>query len=407
MKMRSRGSIFTVQFNIGLNGGTRMRSSKLLRYALSTALAAALICPSAFAGSADQISRKPFGKTPDGTPVSLYTLSNKSGMVVKIMTLGGIITSIVVPDRDGTPGDVALGYDSLGGYLKNAGNPYFGALIGRYGNRIANGHFKLNGHTYTLPINNPPNTLHGGTVGFDKLVWTAAPAPARNGVALAVELLSKDGDQGFPGNLRTKVVYTLTDSNALKIDYTATTDKMTVVNLTSHSYFNLDGAGNGNILPTLLTINADRYTPVSKNLIPTGKLAPVEGTPFDFRKATAIGARIGDDNVQLKNGNGYDHNWVLNHTAGSLGLAAIADDPRSGRVVEVDTTQPGMQFYSGNFLDGAAVGKGDKAYHFRFGFALETQHYPDSPNEPGFPSTVLKPGQRYHETTVYKFSTRP
>jgi len=358
------------------------------------------LCGHAFAHG--HITAKPFGKMPTGAPVTLYTLTNDHGMQVQIMNLGGIITSIQVPDRKGRVGEVALGYDDLAGYVKN-NSPYFGAIAGRYANRIALGHFALDGHVYTLPINNAPNSLHGGKVGFDKLVWSAAPIHAGD-PQLTLSLVSKDGDQGYPGTLHVKVVYTLTDANELKLDYTATTDKDTVVNLTSHSYFNLAGAGNGDILPTRLTIDADRFTPVNKDLIPTG-IESVGGTPLDFRKSTKIGARIGQKNQQLKFANGYDHNWVLNHQARQLGFAVRAYDPRSGRVLTLSTTEPGVQCYTGNFLDGKIVGHGGKVYKFRYGFALEAQHFPDSPNHPKFPSTELKPGQTYRQTTVYKFST--
>ena len=371
------------------------------RIAAAAIAAVALSTSTAFANG--HITRASFGKMPNGTPVSLYTLSNSHGMQVEITNLGGIITSIRVPDRHGKVGEIALGYDNLAGYVKNVNNPYFGAIAGRYANRIARGHFTLDGHVYTLPINNTPNSLHGGTIGFDKIVWNAAPIHAGD-PRLALSLVSVDGDQGYPGALHVKVVYTLTDANELKIDYTATTDADTVVNLTSHSYFNLAGAGNGDILPTRLTIDADRFTPIDKVLIPTG-IQSVTGTPFDFRKSTAIGARIGKANQQLKFGNGYDHNWILNHPAGKLGFAVRAYDPRSGRVLTMSTTEPGVQCYTGNFLDGKNIGHGGKSYKFRYGFALEAQHFPDSPNHPKFPSTELKPGQTYRQTTVYKFST--
>jgi aldose 1-epimerase len=341
---------------------------------------------------------------PDGRAVSEYTLTNAHGMVVQVITYGGIVRSIQVPDRSGHKGDVVLGYDNLDGYVKNVNNPYFGALVGRYANRIAYGHFTLDGHRYTLPINNPPNSLHGGTIGFDKVVWTAK-ALSGSTPRLQLTHVSKDGDQGYPGTLSVKVVYTLANDDSLKIDYTATTDKDTVVNLTSHSYFNLDGAGNSTILPTRMQLFANRYTPINKNLIPTGKLASVAGTPLDFRHPTAVGARISSNNTQIKYANGYDHNWVLAHPSGVLGHAAHVVDPRSGRVLDVYTTEPGLQFYTGNFLNGKNIGKGGHSYPFRSAFCLEAQHYPDSPNHKNFPTTELKPGQTYRQTTVYKFST--
>jgi aldose 1-epimerase len=311
--------------------------------------------------------------------------------------------SLKVPDSKGALGDIVLGFDSLDGYL--ADNPFFGALVGRYGNRIAKGHFTLDGKEYTLPINNGANALHGGLKGFDKHIWTAKPGQGKDGQTLELTYVSKDGEEGYPGTLTATVTYTLTNANELRIHYQATTDKPTVLNLTNHSYFNLAGAGNGDILGHELMLNADKFTPVDKGLIPTGELRPVDGTPFDFRKATAIGARINADDEQIKLGGGYDHNFVLNGQAGTMRLAARATEPKSGRVLEVSTTEPGVQFYTGNFLDGTLHGKGGKVYNKRYGFCLETQHYPDSPNKPSFPSTVLRPGQKYDTTTVFKFST--
>ena len=344
---------------------------------------------------------QPFGKTSDGTPVELYTLENAKGMHAGIMTYGGTLVSLTAPDKSGKLADVVLGLDSVDGYQHQTA--FFGALIGRYGNRIGHGTFKLEGKTYTLPKNDGQNTLHGGPEGFDKKVWKAHAS----GNTLELTYVSKDGEMGFPGTLTTKVVYTLTDNNELKIDYTATTDKPTVVNLTNHSYFNLAGAGNGTNLDHQVMINADRFTPVDEGLIPTGELKPVKGTPFDFTKATAIGARINQNDQQLKFGKGYDHNWVLNKSAAdALTKAAEVYEPKSGRVMEVFTTEPGLQFYTGNFLDGTVKGKGGIAYPQRAAFCMETQHYPDSPNKPAFPTTELKPGQTYHTTTTYKFSTR-
>ena len=343
------------------------------------------------------VTRAPFGKTADGRAVEMFTLTNANGVEVRAISYGGIITSIRVPDRAGAMGDVVLGFDRLDGYL--GVHPYFGTIVGRYGNRIAGGRFTLDGRTYTLATNNGPNHLHGGKVGFDKAVWTGAPAAAGAGVTFTHT--SPDGDEGYPGALKTTVTYTLTDRNELVVEYLATTDKATPVNLTQHTYFNL--AGSGDILGHELTLDADRYTPVDATLIPTGALAPVAGTPFDFRKATAVGARIDQAHEQLKNGQGYDHNFVLNGTPGVLRHAARLVDPKSGRTLDVSTTEPGVQFYSGNFLDGTLKGKGGQAYQRRAGLCLETQHYPDSPNKPQFPSSILRPGQEYRSKTVFAF----
>lgn len=340
----------------------------------------------------------------DGTPVDLYTLTNDTGVEARIMTYGGIVVSLKVPDRHGDLGDVVLGYDTLEGYLRD--NPYFGALIGRYGNRIAKGRFTLDGKVYRLARNNGKNHLHGGIKGFDKVIWKATEARRENGVGLQLTYLSRDGEEGYPGNLSVTVVYTLTHNNELRIDYAATTDKKTIVNLTNHSYFNLAGAGKGNILGHEMMLDADRFTPVDKGLIPTGELREVKGTPMDFTEPTPIGARIDRQDEQLIFGLGYDHNWVLNHKNGTLALAARVFEPTTGRSMEVYTTEPGIQFYSGNFLDGAITGKNGKVYHKRYGFCLETQHFPDSPNKPQFPSTVLNPGQEYRQTTIYKFSAQ-
>jgi aldose 1-epimerase len=355
------------------------------------------------AESKPQIRKHPFGKTTDQTAVDLYTLTNVQGVEARIMTYGGIVVSLKVPDGNGKLGDVVLGYDTLEGYLKN-NTPYFGAVIGRYGNRIARGSFTLSGHEYILAKNNGENHLHGGIKGFDKVVWRAAEINSHDGVGLALTYLSKDGEEGYPGNLSAKVVYTLTNQNELKIEYVGTTDKETVVNLTNHSYFNLAGAGN--ILKHDLMISADQFTPVDQGLIPEGALRSVKDTPMDFTQAKAIGARIDQQDSQLVFGKGYDHNWVLNQTDGKLSLAARVHDPESGRVLEVYTTEPGVQFYSGNFLDGTIKGKGGQVYQKRAGLCLETQHFPDSPNRPDFPSTILKPGQTYATTTVYRFSAK-
>ncbi|HMF61052.1 MAG TPA: aldose epimerase family protein [Vicinamibacterales bacterium] len=348
------------------------------------------------------VSHAAFGKTKDGKVVDLYTMTNSHGVEVRAMTYGGIITSIRVPDRTGAMADVVLGFDTLDGYL--ADPPYFGAIVGRYGNRIAKGQFTLDGRTYKLATNNGPNHLHGGVRGFDKMVWTARPVESADGAGVTLTRMSPDGEEGYPGNLNTTVTYTLTDRNELIVRYQATADKATPVNLTQHTYFNL--AGGGDILGHELTLNADRYTPVDATLIPTGELAPVQGTPFDFRRRTAIGARIKQDDPQLKNGNGYDHNWVLNRTGTGLQLAARVVEPKTGRTLEVTTTEPGVQFYSGNFLDGTIKGKGGVVYNFRNGLCLETQHFPDSPNHPSFPTTVLKPGDTYSSQTVFTFGVQ-
>ncbi len=347
------------------------------------------------------IKRADFGKMPDGQSVELYTLTNRNGMQVAITNYGGKVVKLLVPDRQGKMADVALGFDDLKGYLGN--DPFFGTLVGRYANRIGNARFKLDGVEYKLEANDGRNSLHGGSHGFDKKVWKAKELPGAE-PGLELTCLSKDGEESYPGNLSATVVYTLTNKNALRIDYKATTDKDTVVNLTNHSYFNLAGQGNGDILGTELTINADRFTPADSTLIPTGELRKVEGTPLDFRQLTPIGARINADDEQMKFGKGYDHNFVLNRKGPGLVLAARAIDPRSGREMDVYTTQPGVQFYTGNFLDGSVKGKGGVAYAKRSGFCLETQHFPDSPNKPNFPSAELKPGQTYHEITVFKFS---
>jgi aldose 1-epimerase len=348
------------------------------------------------------VKRTTSSATVDGKPIDVFTLTN-GRIEMRAMTYGGIILSLKVPDRAGHVTDVVLGFDNPEGYLKPPPPPYFGALIGRYGNRIAKGKFTLDGKTYTLAINNPPNHLHGGNRGFDKVLWNAESKETADGVSVIFTRTSPDGEEGYPGALQARVTYTLTPKNELILEYHATTDKATPVNLTQHSYFNLAGDGSGDILSHDLTINADRYTPVDSTLIPTGELAPVTGTPFDFRKPTAIGARIGQDNAQLKNGNGYDHNWVLNGSGSGLHPAARLADPKSGRSMEISTTEPGLQFYSGNFLDGTITGKDGHVYKFRNGLCLETQHFPDSPNQPKFPSTILRPGQNYDSKTVLTF----
>lgn len=352
--------------------------------------------------SVSVVTKQPFGKTRDGTPVDLYVLRNSKGMEAGICNYGGIVVWLKVPDKHGKLGDVVLGYDHLDGYLTN--NPYFGCLVGRYGNRIANGQFTLDGVKYQLAKNDGPNHLHGGVKGFDKVVWSAKSYLTPDGPALELEYLSADGEEGYPGNLSVKAIYTVTEDNALRVDFTATTDKPTICNLTHHSYFNL--AGKGDILGHIVMMPAERFTPVDSTLIPTGELRPVAGTPFDFRKPTAIGARINQDDEQLKFGKGYDHNWVYDKPPGKLTLLARVTEPTSGRVMEVWSTEPGLQFYSGNFLDGTITGKGGWVYQFRHGFCMEPQHYPDSPNKPHFPSTVLRPGQVYRNTIIYKFSVK-
>lgn len=349
------------------------------------------------------ISSEPFGSLPEGQAVTLFTLTNANGMVARVIDYGGIILSLMAPDADGRFEDVTLGYDSLSDYLDES--PYFGAVIGRYGNRIAGGRFDLDGETYELARNNGPNHLHGGLKGFDKVVWDAEPFERKNGVGLIFRRTSPDMEEGYPGNLSATITYTLTDDNELIFDYEATTDEATPVNLTQHAYFNLAGDGEGDILDHVLTLNADHFTPVDSTLIPTGEIRPVAGTPFDFTEPTPIGARIEQDDEQLRHGLGYDHNFVLNRSdEDSLVLAARLYEPTSRRVMEVFTTEPGVQFYSGNFLDGSLTGKGGVVYEHRYGLALETQHFPDSPNQPSFPSTILLPGETYRSRTVYRFA---
>ena len=349
------------------------------------------------------IDRQTFGTTPDGIDVSLYTLTNNSGAFVKITNFGGIVVSVYVPDRNGALDDVVLGYDTLEEYIQD--NPHFGAIAGRYANRIAGGKFILDGVQYSLAVNNGPNHLHGGIVGFDKVVWQAKTSDSPDGVKLNLEYLSQDGEEGYPGNLLTKISYTWTDKNELKIEYRATTDKPTVINLTNHSYFNLAGAGNGDILGHEMMIHADRFTPVNKNMIPTGEIKNVKDTPLDFTRPFSIGERINDDFEQLRLGRGYDHNYIINKKDDALAFAARVVEPATGRVLEVYTTEPGVQLYTGNFLDGHHIGKGGKAYQQRAGFCLETQHFPDSPNHSDFPSTILRPGQEFNSTTIFKFAT--
>jgi aldose 1-epimerase len=351
------------------------------------------------------ITQEIFGKISETETADIFTLRNVAGMTVRISNYGGTIVSWTAPDKDGNYEDITLGCDSLAGYQK--GVPYFGALVGRYGNRIANGKFTLDGKTYNLAVNNGKNALHGGLKGFDKVIWKALTVDGDE-PKLVLNYTSKDGEEGYPGSLSVEVIYTLTKDNSLKIDYKATTDKATVVNLTNHAYFNL--AGVKNISPILdheLTLNADKFLPVDKTLIPTGELKSVTGTPFDFSKARKIGLQINDTtDIQIKYGGGYDHCWVLADSSKSLKLAATVHEPKSGRLMEVLTTEPAFQFYTGNFLDGSNTGKGGSIYSKRTGFCLETQHYPDSPNKPKFPSTVLRPNQIYQTSTVYKFSVK-
>ncbi|MBC7474530.1 MAG: galactose mutarotase [Candidatus Sericytochromatia bacterium] len=340
-----------------------------------------------------------FGKLANGQEAFLYTLKNNKNTEIKITNYGGIVTSIILPDKKGNISDIVLGFDNLQEYVKNS--PYFGSIVGRYGNRIAKGVFHLNGKTYKLATNNGVNHLHGGKVGFDKVIWNAKKFESKEGKGLELNYTSKDGEEGYPGNLKINVKYVLTDNNELKIYYQANTDKTTIINPTNHSYFNLFGSGD--ILSNKLMINANYYTPIDSVSITTGKLEKVAGTPFDFRKPKYIGKNINDKNTQLSYGKGYDHNFVLNGKIGKLKLAATVTESKSGRKMEMYTTEPGLQFYSGNFLDGSFKGKNEQVYKNRYGFCLEAQHYPDSPNKPSFPTTVLKPNQTYKQLTIYKF----
>lgn len=372
------------------------------RWRWGSTLAAVALALAAAESRGASVERKAFGTMATGEAVELFTLRNGKGVVATITSYGGIVVSLTAPDRAGHVADIVLGFDTLDPYLK--AHPYFGALVGRYGNRIAKGEFRLDGQVYHLPKNNGENTLHGGNEGFGKKLWSAREIPSRDGAALELLYVSRDGEEGFPGTLTTRVTYNLTEAGELRIDYEATTDKPTVVNLTNHSYFDLAGPGGGDILGHVLRIDADRFTPVVEGLIPTGELRSVAGTPFDFRTRTPIGARIGAEDEQLKLAGGYDHNFVLNGEAGKLRLVVHVSEPRSGRVLEVLTTEPGVQLYTGNFLDGSLIGKGGQVYKHRSGFCLETQHFPDSPNQAAFPSTVLRPGATFWSTTVYRLS---
>jgi len=380
-----------------------------LRYIIFGFLSLALIIVET-SGSPDNVPRvevQPFGAISSGQKTDLYVMTNSKGMAVSITNYGATVVSIKVPDRGGKVDDVTLGFDTARGYEE--GKAYFGATVGRYANRIAHGTFTLDGKTCTLPKNNGDNTLHGGLNGFSKKIWAGKEVSSKDGVAVQFTYVSPDGEEGFPGTLTATVLFTLSkDRNELRIDYTASTDKPTVLNLTNHSYFNLAGQNQGSILDETLQLNASRFTPVDATLIPTGELRDVKNTPFDFTHAVAIGARIDDADDQLRFGRGYDHNWVLDKPKDANGpvLAAVAKDPKSGRVLEILTTEPGIQFYTGNFLDGTVRGKGGYAYPRRSAFCLETQHFPDSPNQANFPSTTLMPETQYHSTTVFRFSLK-
>lgn len=378
----------------------------------STAAGRAAVLIAAVAVSAGAAQARPFGTLEDGTPVQVWRLSNARGMVAEITNYGATVVRLLAPDRNGKLEDVVLGFDALAGYRSEAflrSNPYFGAIVGRYGNRIARAAFELDGRTYPLAGNNVPGglpcTLHGGNRGFDKVVWDAAPVRRKDATGLRLHYLSRDGEEGFPGNLDVTVTYWLTAANDLRIEYRAATDKATPVNLTHHGYFNLQGEGKGDILGHRLTLYAKRFLPVDRGLIPTGERRAVAGTPFDFTRPRAVGERVGDGDEQLAFGGGYDHTWVLDRRGPGLTLAARVEEPASGRVMDVLTTEPGIQFYCGNFLDGTLTGKGGAPYPKRSGLCLETQHFPDSPNQARFPSTLLRPGKRYATTTVYRFRT--
>jgi aldose 1-epimerase len=395
--------------NVKNNPPTRMgpMPSSSVRYLPLFVLFSALVvlpaCEPQGAPMSQTVATRPFGTTPDGAAVDLFTLTNANGIEVRAMTYGGIILSLRTPDREGVLGDIVLGFDQLQPYLD--GTPYFGSIIGRYGNRIGGAQFSLDGETFALEANDGDNHLHGGGIGFDKVVWDGEAFENEAGVGVVFRYTSPDGEEGYPGNLAVEVTYTLTGEDELIVDYFATTDKPTPVNLTQHSYFNLKDAGASDILGHELTIAADGFTPVDASLIPTGEIAPVEGTPFDFTDPHTIGERIEADHPQIGLGGGYDHNWVLSGTQmDGMTLAARVHEPTTGRTMEILTTEPGIQFYSGNFLDGTLTGKGGVVYQHRAGFCLETQHYPDSPNKPGFPSTIVRPGDEYRTRTVFRFA---
>jgi aldose 1-epimerase len=380
--------------------------------ALSLVLASGCVSPAgsrpaAWTGEhapSGSIEKHVWGRTSDGQKAHLYTLTNQRGMQMRVSDLGCIIVSLTAPDRNGRFQDVVLGYDRFEDYVTD--RRHFGAVVGRYGNRIGGAQFTLDGETYKLTANRPPNHLHGGFVGFEKVLWHAKGIAGDDRVGLTLHYRSKDGEEGYPGNLDATVCYWLTNDNELRIEYRATTDKPTPINLTNHSYFNLAGAGNGDILGHELMLAADRFTPVDKRLIPNGELRPVAGTPFDFTTSMAIGARVDADDQQIKYGGGYDHNFVFTRWDGKLRSAGTLHDPKSGRLMEILTTQPGVQFYCGNFLDGSDIGKEGKRYERRSGLCLETQHFPDSPNKPNFPTSILRPGEQYHQITVNRFSTK-
>lgn len=386
---------------------TKIRPSHPPRRFSLSGLAVATLLLGVPEGSSSQpdarIAKTAFGRMPDGTVVDAYAIRNRRGTSMVAITYGGIITTLRTADRSGQMADIVLGFSDLAGYLNDP--PYFGAIVGRYANRIAKGRFTLDGHTYQVPTNNGENTLHGGTRGFDKVVWKATSFENDTSAGVILTYVSPDGDMGYPGRVEVRVTYTLTDSDELAVDYSATTSKATPINLSQHTYFNLAGDGKRDILAHVLQLNASRYTPIDSALIPTGELAPVAGTPFDFRTPTPIGARIGLTNEQLRFGRGYDHNFVLDrNSAAGPRHAARVTEPTTGRTLDIYTDQPGLQFYSGNFLDGSIRGKGG-VYAYRFGFCLETQHFPDSPNKPGFPSTILRPGERFRSRTVFRFGT--
>ncbi len=351
------------------------------------------------------MKRRPFGTLPDGRTVGLFVLENSNGCSVSVTDFGATVTSLVAPDNRGRPSDIVLGFDTLDSYL--AGHPYFGSTIGRFGNRIANGRFTLDGQDYNLARNNGPNHLHGGSTGFGMLLWRVTSDTSSDTQQLRLSHTSPDGEEGYPGRVEASVTFTLTERDELRIDYRATTDRPTIANLTNHSYFNLAGSGSESILGHEIMINADRFTPVDADLIPTGEIRAVDGTAMDFRRMTPIGSRINDDDEQIRLSNGYDHNWVLNRSGEEPTLAAEVYEPTSGRVLEVLTTEPGVQFYTGNFLDGTFFGRTGKPYGRRSGFCLETQHFPDSPNQPDFPSTILRPDETYRSTTIYRFGVEP
>jgi len=376
----------------------------LIRVTMTIALVGFPGCQRTEEPMSQSVTQEAFGSTPAGETVELFSMTNANGIEIQVISYGGTIISLKTPDRDGNLGDIVLGYDNLQAYLD--GSPYFGSIIGRYGNRIGGAEFTLDGEAHSLAANDGVNHLHGGTVGFDKVVWAGEPFENESGVGVMFRYTSPDGEEGYPGTLEMEVTYTLTPSDELLVDYMATTDQATPVNLTQHSYFSLKDAGASDILGHELMIAADGFTPVDATLIPTGEIASVEGTPFDFTAPHTIGERIGSNHTQIGFGGGYDHNWVLNGTqADGMTLAARVSEPTTGRTLEILTTEPAIQFYSGNFLDGTLTGKGGVAYQHRTGFCLETQHYPDSPNQPDFPSTILRPGEEYNTRTVFRFGT--